>query len=123
MSCPCNPELIAAAAAPVQLYLDGMFAWSVFLTLCFDPLYSLVLLGTAFLLAAQQSYLLSAWYFVSALFAALLVAGFVFRRIKGWLEERRLKREILQQEIDNATELAAYEAYCNEQNDNKPKEK
>ncbi len=123
MPCPCDPELIKAAAAPVQMYLDGGFAWSVLLTLFIDPLYALVLVSTAILLAAQQSYLLSAWQLIAIVFAAVLVMQLVFRRIKAWLEERRLEREILQQEIDNATDLAAYEAYCNEQNDNKPKEK
>ncbi len=121
MPCPCDPELIKAAAAPVQMYLDGGFALSVMLTALIDPVPALVMAGIAMVLAAQQSYLLSGWQMISIFFAALLVIHQVFRRIKAWLEERRLKREILQQEIDNATDLAAYEPYCNEQNDKQTK--
>jgi len=117
MSCPCNPELIAAAAAPVQVYLDGGFAWSVMLTALIDPVPALVMAGIAMVLAAQQSYLLSGWQMISICFAALLVIHLVFRRIKCWLEERRRNRQILQHQIDIAVERAA-EAYCNEQNDN-----
>ncbi len=123
MPCPCDPELIKAAAAPVQMYLDGAFAWSVLLTLFLDPLYALVLVSTALLLAAQQSYLLSAWQLIAVAFAAVLVIQLVFRRIKAWREERRIQRMVRSHEEQIAAENAAYEAYCNEQNDNKPKEK
>lgn len=123
MPCPCDPELIKAAAAPVQMYLDGGFAWSVLLTLFIDPLYALVLVSTAILLAAQQSYLLSAWQLIAIVFAAVLVMQLVFRRIKAWREERRIQRMVRSHEEQIAAENAAYEAYCNEQNDNKPKEK
>lgn len=117
MPCPCDPELIKAAAAPIQVYLDGAFAWSLFLTAFIDPVYALVLVSTAILLAAQQSYLLSAWQLIAVAFAALLVIQLVFRRLNGWLKARQSKKETLQREIDVAIEKAA-EAYCNEQNDN-----
>ncbi len=123
MPCPCDPELIKAAAAPVQMYLDGGFAWSVLLTLFIDPLYALVLVSTALLLAAQQSYLLSAWQLIAVAFAAVLVMQLVFRRIKAWREERRIQRMVRSYEEQIAAENADYEAYCNERNDNKPKEK